>query len=811
MGRKKRSRAQVSVDHDAERKRQNRRTNLELLAQDFETTDGHPRWYQELAEQMKQREQNMPEHAARVGIPNGADFDSALSDFGDADGPVVDEQDGRETLRDRIERDLEDQTDCSDRDWRLRLYRDWRSARKHDLKPEGLKSLIATRALPGWFWKFRYSCGDSNTLIWTQFDDDISELDERCTCADKGYIVGRSFCDAHTFLTPFEDESDDEDKAWLDSHCQCQDRTQELCDSHKPLVNVESLPDWKKELFKTRHHQREQRKVQIRQGLPAWWHTLIRSGDQHGCHEFEELKSHRGEKDLFEDSISEIEEGCSCVPAPKNPELNDDCSLHNQERAKIESHQRLPALFLEFWTKREQAKLSYAVRSPLIKQYKLKLAVAAERYKKAKRNDPSEYPWFERVKAAVIERELADRRQRPKNEYNNPDITKEELGDGRWIGHPLYSDFYADLSDDALSDLENPEYDDTWKELCACPSEYSDCVCGAQDDYGWGDTEYLRPDREREEIQAEFNKTGDIDHRRLRKWRVTRKRCKDSSRNVIKRRQEEIKKQEEQRKKLIAEREQRLKDIPGIVAQHTLREEETAVHHVALSDSIRNGEKGPSLTVPEQRRGYNLYSSAFAALPSATPAAVDGSLLTVNISRTSPRPKKRPVLLMLWLCNSITHVQCSLPKRAAPKGRTLQFGKFAEWEDSDSEAANVEESNSESDEESDTVSEDEKTPIKVTFINDDYVRLKMPVEFLRKNGALSGMSATDHTASSEASTTLPEFFTFVGINRKHPAEEKRQREKEAALKEKQRKLRGPSPKDNWFNNNHAMGAYGGCW
>ena len=120
---------------------------------------------------------------------------------------------------------------------------------------------------------------------------------------------------------------------------------------------------------------------------------------------------------------------------------------------------------------------------------------------------------------------------------------KEELEDGRWIGHPLYSDFYADLSDDALSDLENPEYDDTWKELCACPSEYSDCVCGAQDDYGWGDTEYLRPDREREEIQAEFNKTGDIDHRRLRKWRVTRKRCKDSSRNVIKRRQEEIKKE----------------------------------------------------------------------------------------------------------------------------------------------------------------------------------------------------------------------------------------------------------------------------
>ena len=346
-----------------------------------------------------------------------------------------------------------------------------------------------------------------------------------------------------------------------------------------------------------------------------------------------------------------------------------------------------------------------------------------------------------------------------------------------------------------------------------------------------------------------------LERRNFLRWkhmRSERKReLKDERTNEVKNRverEEALKRQREferaEAKKEQEDREFRLIQTSAVVARHQAVEQEASRPFDAMKTRQARGHHTPKLKFPRQCAQYNLYSSEFAAHPLSAPEVVDNSRVHIVYTHRPGRPKNRPVECHFTFLSKVYFFMCSLPKYAGAQSYTFDVqvpkpkakGNIASETSDDDEDDDNNEDDDSSDISLDLESaldlekaheplETKSVGIEVTFITDDYLKVKIPYHSLETEHFMRVHATQLRKSQMPLPSEKPNFVVFTGVNTKHRLEQARAKQSREAYDKRQalekvkvkkaapsppaENMRSPSPKENWFNLNHPAGAYYG--
>ena len=236
--------------------------------------------------------------------------------------------------------------------------------------------------MPQWFGKFRYSAEWNEVQTWREFADGISEIDDECVCFD----LKLADCDVHRHLRK----------------------------------RLEYVPFATKALFMKRHEQREQRKLEMRyEKQTSWWQQHVRLMASNGTSSFKQGLENF-EEDYDEDQLSQVDPRCPCAG-----DFDEKCDFHGETLQEMKWTKLLRPEFMEFWQRRERAKIRFDTKEEVQEQYQINLEAANRK----KRPLSCEVPWFGRVSKIVARRNATratpignERDARPVHEFRGDEI-----------------------------------------------------------------------------------------------------------------------------------------------------------------------------------------------------------------------------------------------------------------------------------------------------------------------------------------------------------------------------------------------------
>lgn len=697
---KKRSRQDVSVDLDAERRHRLRHTNKEALSHLPTPEPHHPQWYHELGRRIKE-----------YRFIEADDFDDAISELGDGEDATRQTQDGHPSnFRSTVDHDLEQGIDMSQKDWQIQILGRWRLARKHDLGPDGINEIIALRATPEWFqvmqdWEH---VSEDN---FDEFDDTISALNDECVC----FSEGPASCDYHQQQEP-----------------------------HIPS----GIPKALRAKFLDHQKQREQRKISLAAGVPTWFQAyMIRvTGYGFELDDAEDLD--------FDEDLSDLDDDCTCQDSLDAR----TCVFHQQLFRRWESPNWHPRRLPGFLRRREARKFYAVERERRKAQYERNLARKEAQLESKMASTPRNFAWFRRLAHRL--RNIPQPRQR--FSYDGPSYVPPE---------PDTEMLDEDLSELGSSD-EEFDAEKVAEGLCACSTYNDNCDCGAYDAAGNYELGHLK--RMTEERYSKYEMDMTVDGMNFEHWRQRRTKRKREIRD--------------ERKRLQSERDKYDKERSSVVDVHKACQSDVEAARDRLRALEADGGKGDRMTFDTVKR-YRLYSPQLAELQLTSDQAeyshrMNVSPLPSDEQDVNTRSKIIELRFGQWLHSK---GPCSLSRRYKSKKRT--FSLLNEQLDDD-------------DEEFDG---GQAIDLRVTFIDDDHVRLKIAGSSLRQEHL---RPIPGHTSSHQKGLGLiPKWVYIYGINVDSNHERQRLQEREAKRAEQLAARQEMSPRDNWFENNHPAGAY----
>ena len=541
-------------------------------------------------------------------------------------------------------------------------------------------------------------------------------------------------------------------------------------------------------VFIRRHLQREERKLDTLHDGGAWWQELLQTmADDGETTLAKALENLNLEK--LEEGLSDLDEGCTC-----QGNLNMSCDFHGALLKSMEQEDHLRDEYVGFWKKHEQAKLTFGPRIKSREQYQVNLVKERERREAEDGIYPPSVPWFRRITRILKERQREFlERLSPDNAYRStvvdhrrskyapPNDHKELDPDIAW---PDPEDFDDDISELSPFDLETGP-DDLWERLCACPDEVYDCECGAWEDCQNGDLNEFFSDYG-SDGGSSISTAVSITDQRFKEWKEMRVQ-----------RKHEIKAAQERR---IQARNERLAQQPSLVARHESAEQEIAEQYSALQGLRARKERGPEIDGARLRR-YNLYCSELASLPWIGQSLLEQSTLSFTSSVEGSGDQQEGLLTL-----SLGHAVCRSADFLLPtRGRRRPWFsvKVSQQHARPAQRGSARHHSHRGSQRSSAQARNDPIDISVLFLSNDHVEVKVPASALLEH-IDDGLPPEDGSPQCLSS----EYYTFSGVNFQVATEKERAKQTAIAREERERRLRGPSPRESWFERTHPAGHYG---
>ena len=319
---------------------------------------------------------------------------------------------------------------------------------------------------------------------------------------------------------------------------------------------------------------------------------------------------------------------------------------------------------------------------------------------------------------------------------------------------PMPHDFDKDISSIASSDSGNES--DVQMKLCACPSgtDPSNCECGAREDRRAGKLgDFVLRDLE----EHPWGSSDTFTERQIKHWKYLRS---------------------ERKRKLKDSYERRTEIAKMLVTQHRACEAEAEEQLRILNDRLSRGKKRPRLT-PRRETTWHLYSSDVAVIIWIGADVIDDSEMYLRNPQSRSDRLGVTVEIRLGYGTYLGTDKWSVPKRAGLKGGTveLHYGNTIpdDGAETDSEAELEPQENLEAG----------THKVRITIIDDKYIKLKIPSRLVLHRQDLYSSKKESRLTKSNA----PEFYEFTGIYVEHgpekQREENRERSRRAALEREQ--------------------------